>query len=94
MFFQLFQNPVGLVAHCNGVLVGHHATANNNVILIQRENSAKSLNNMAFWKGVGVSGTHSYKSPGARFAREDRNPGSCIDLSDLVEKYKDRNLSS
>ena len=73
MFFQLFQNPVGLVAHCDRVLVRHRVTANNNVILRFSKFWAKALNNMAFLEGVGVSGTLTYGvTSGARFARKDR----------------------
>ena len=40
----------------------------------------KPINNMAFLQGVGVSGTLTYVlPPGARYAREDRNP--CIGVN-------------
>jgi hypothetical protein len=73
VFFQLFQNPVGLIAHCDAILVRHRVTGNNNVISMFGKNSAKALNNMAFLEGVGVSGTLTYGvTSGARYAREDR----------------------
>lgn len=32
LVFQIFQNPVGLIAHCDAILVRHRVTGNNNVI--------------------------------------------------------------
>lgn len=85
MFFQLFQNPVGLIAHCDAILVRHRVTANNNVISMFGKNSAKALNNMAFLQGVGVSGTLTYVlSPGARYARKDRNPWIGVNYKPLA----------